>query len=384
LRITFVRNNTNAVGEYRSRHPALALQALGHECRLLTLGLEAERVAAAEIAGDVLVLGRITHPSILQLRDAIPPEHRPLLVYELDDNPWEWHSWDPVHVAHGAAYAAGVRRMLAHCAAVICSTATLAARVRQETGLPVWVCPNAIDYQLRDWEQKEDRAAHGLAGKTVLGWTGSIHHQRDAGALLPALPAVFDAYPDTVFLMACDKSVYDAWTGPLQAAWGDRLRWAPPVAFADHPRIYSLFDINLAPLENTRFNLCKSDLRLIEGGAHGVPYVASALAPYAEFHRLSGGVGGFLATTVHEWEDGIEALLDGQREARGQSLARYVRETRALSVVAGQWETALSGALLGVQGQRVTERPAPRRNDLCPCDSGRKYKRCCVPIYGAA
>lgn len=382
MKIVFIRSTTNAVGEYRVKHPMRALEAMGHECSLLTLGTEPERVSAAELLGDVLMLQRQTHPSVMALRDAIPPERRPVTVYEVDDNPWEWHSWDPVHVSLGAEYGRRVREVMGHCDAVTCSTPTLAARIRREfPGKPIWVVPNAIDFDYRDWTMQEDLREHGLMGKIVLGWTGSIHHARDGGALLKALPAVFDAYPETVFLMQCDRSIYQTWTAGLQC-WADRLRWVPPMAFSDHPRIYSLFDVNLAPLENTPFNTCKSDLRLIEGGAHGVPYVASAIAPYAEFHRLSGGIGGFLAAAPHEWEDGIETLLDGQREARGQSLARYVRETRALSVVAGQWETALCGALNASAGQSVAARPAPGRNDPCPCESGRKYKRCCVPAYG--
>lgn len=248
--------------------------------------------------------------------------------------------------------------------------------------MPIWVIPNAIDYNNRDWEAREDRAAHDLEDRTVLGWTGSIHHTQDAGPMLNALPEVFERYPETVFLMQCCRSVYNAWTPALQEGWGDRLRWVPPLAFAQHPSIYSLFDINLAPLATTSFNLCKSDLRLIEGGAHGVPYVASDIAPYREFHAASAGIGGHLAHTAAQWVEGISKLLDREDVARGESLRRYVRETRALSVVAGQWETAFRSILDGAPGQVAQSPPSPGRNDRCPCESGRKYKRCCEPAYG--
>ena len=379
MKITFIRSSTNAVGEYRVRHPYLALQALGHECSMLTLDHTPQRVSNAELACDVLVLARQTSETVFDLVDTLPV--RPKIVYEVDDNPWEWHSWDPIHVELGADYAKRVTGVMARCDAVTCSTPTLAARIRQKFPTkPIWVVPNAIDYQLRDWTVREDVREHGLEGKTVLGWTGSIHHTRDGGAMLQALPTIFDAYPETVFLMQCDASVCQAWTGTL-GGYKDRLRWVPPLPFAQHPAIYSVFDVNLAPLEVTPFNACKSDLRLIEGGAQGVPYVASKIAPYAEFHRMSDGIGGHLASTPSEWVKGISDLLDGEREARGQSLARYVKETRALSVVAGQWIAAFEGVRTLGAGDAIAAREKAGRNAPCPCGSGLKVKRCCLNAY---
>lgn len=383
MRITWIRSNTNAVGEYRARHPALALRELGHDTSVITLSETPERVSAAEIAGDVLVLQRQTHSSVLDLVDRIPADLRPVLVYEMDDNPWEMHSWDPIHRRLGSEYGRRCRAVMARCAAVTCTTRTLAARVRQELPeMPVWVIPNAIDYHLRDWQTREDRAALGLADRTVLGWTGSCHHGRDGGAMLQALPEVFSRYPEAVLVMQCDPSVYQSWTTTLREGWGDRLRWVCPVAFGEHPRIYSLFDVSLAPLETTPFNSCKSDLKLIEAGAWGVPYVASAIAPYVEFHEHSGAIGGYLARRPGEWLEAICHLLDREDVARGESLARYVRATRSLAVVAGQWEAAFRAILAGAAGEPIAARPRPGRNDLCPCGSGTKYKRCHEPAYG--
>jgi glycosyltransferase involved in cell wall biosynthesis len=383
LRITFVRSNVNAVGEYRIKHPMQALEAMGHEVRLLTLDKTPQKVSNEMFEVDVLVLQRQTSMSAIELRDTLPGNRRPVTVYEVDDNPWEWHSWDEIHAELGYDYGRRVREVMACCDAITCSTRTLAERIRREFPIkPLWVVPNAIDFQLREaWSMKEDRQEHGLDGHTVLGWTGSIHHTRDGQNLLKSLPTVFDGHPEVVFLMQCDRSVYYEWTKPFLSAYKDRLRWVPPMPFKQHPVIYSLFDINLAPLEITPFNVCKSDLRLIEGGAHGVPYVASKIAPYLEFHRMSDGIGGFLADTPGQWVEAIESAIE-QREARGQSLQRYVKETRSLEVVAGQWETAFKGAMEHGYGQEVKRRGAPERNNGCPCDSGVKYKKCCSPAYG--
>ncbi len=379
MKITFIRSNTNAVGEYRVKHPMLALQALGHQCDLITLDKGGLRVSNAELAGDLLVLQRQTSDTVFELLDTLPADMRPKTVYEVDDNPWEWHSWDPIHTELGFEYGKRVREVMGRCDAVTCSTPTLAMRIRREfPAMPIWVVPNAIDYQVRDWSAVEDREAAGTSNNLVLGWTGSVHHTRDGQALLQALPTIFDAYPETLFLMQCCQSVYGEWTRQYKLQeYKDRLRWVPPLAFVQHPTIYSLFDINLAPLERTKFNACKSDLRLIEGGAHGVPYVASRIEPYVDFHRQSGGIGGYLASTPTEWVTGIANLLDGEREARGQSLGRYVRETRSLAMVVGQWQAAFSAVVGGSEGPSVASLAEPSRNAPCGCNSGLKHKRCC-------
>lgn len=369
-----------------------ALRDLGHDCHLVALGKEARRVNAEEFCGDILVLARQTCTDIWlmldEMRAKLPVNLLPKVVYEIDDDPWEWHSWDPVHQELGAEYSRRVTEVMRRCDAITCSTRTLAIRIRRE--MPdkyVYVVPNAIDYQIRDWSVRENRADYGLEDQIILGWTGSIHHDRDVDVMMPAVKAILLEYPNTMLLLQCDPAVYRKKTENFKALGLDsRVKWALPVPFDNHPGVYSLFDINLAPLENTAFNRCKSDLRLIEGGAHGVPYVASNVAPYAEFHEESGGIGGYIASTPGEWIDGLRDLIDEEREARGSSLARYVRERRSLAVAAGQWQTAFQCIL--TQDETPMEEPVswdgtpPGRNDACPCGSGLKYKRCCRGAYG--
>src|SRR5437867_839993 len=97
LKITFIRTNVNAVGEYRIRHPMMALRQMGHECEMFTLGKEGLRVSNAQLVSDILVLQRATSYTTFDLLHTLPAEMRPKVVYEVDDNPWEWHSWDPIH-----------------------------------------------------------------------------------------------------------------------------------------------------------------------------------------------------------------------------------------------------------------------------------------------
>lgn len=381
MKITAIKINTGAVGAYRVSHPLQALADLGHQTHVIAAREEGDRVSNLELEGDILIIQRQANPRVFDLVDSLPEERRPKVVYELDDNPWDLHSWDELHRSLGPSYGRKVTKMIERCAAVTCTTPALAARVREAVpGVPVWVIPNAIDYQIREWEGWLDRADFGLEEKVVIGWSGSVHHSRDAEAMLPALAQVLDEHPDCVFALQGDPRVFKQWAKLLPKG---RVVLVDVMDFKFHPCAYTLFDINLAPLANTAFNRCKSDLKLIEGGAQGVPYVAANVAPYADFHRQSAGIGGYLAASPDGWREGIERLLRGEREARGATLKRYVREKRALSVVVGQWQACFEAVCAAKEPEPIAApNLSPGRNDECPCGTGYKYKRCCAPAYG--
>lgn len=381
MKLTAIRVNSGAVGAYRVSHPFEALRRMGHEVSVITAKREGDRVSNLDLMGDVLVIQRQADPDVYRLVDSLPADKRPKVVYELDDNPWNLHSWDPTHQSLGASYGLKVQRMIAAADAVTCSTPTLAAVVRKHApNVPVWVVPNAIDYGIRQWDGWLDRTDFGLNDKTVIGWSGSVHHGRDGQVMLPALNDVLKQNPHCVFAMQSDRKLALDWFRHLPK---EQVRYIDPMQFDLHPLAFTLFDINLAPLEATEFNRCKSDLKLIEGGAQGVPYVASNIAPYAEFHRQSGAIGGYLAASEGGWREGLNLLLNGERLSRGASLKRYIKQVRDLSVVAGQWQTVYQ-AVVNQEGpsEPVTARVKPGPNDKCPCGAKERYKRCCAPAYG--
>ena len=103
------------------------------------------------------------------------------------------------------------------------------------------------------------------------------------------------------------------------------------------PEILSHIDIGLIPLSLNKFNNGKSDLKGLEMGAMGIPFIASPTEPYKKL--IKHGVNGFLVKHGRDWSKYIEMLIndDKLRNDMGRA-ARKVSESRDIKSNAWRWE----------------------------------------------
>jgi hypothetical protein len=71
------------------------------------------------------------------------------------------------------------------------------------------------------------------------------------------------------------------------------------VGFADWPSTVAGLGVGIAPLADSIFNRAKSELKILEYSATGVPWIASPRAEYAAFHERTGA--GLLASKPQHW-----------------------------------------------------------------------------------
>jgi hypothetical protein len=102
-----------------------------------------------------------------------------------------------------------------------------------------------------------------------------------------------------------------------------------------HAQVAQL-DTGIVPLQRSRFNEAKSNLKGLEYAALGVPFVAS---PTAEYERLAEqGVGRLAGPSWAEWRTGVLACLDDREAAeRGRAV---VRERYLIEDNAWRWAEA--------------------------------------------
>jgi glycosyltransferase involved in cell wall biosynthesis len=162
----------------------------------------------------------------------------------------------------------------------------------------------------------------------VIGWAGSPSHQPDIRTVGPALVQILDEFPDIELHLA---GAQPDWIPPHP-----RVRHLERVELDEYAGLLAGFDIGIAPLVDTRFNRCKSDLKFLEYSMVGIPSVLSKVAPYARTVRH--GENGFLATNTKDWLKSLRALVKDPvlREDVTQKAWEYA-QTRLMSRNVDKW-----------------------------------------------
>jgi glycosyltransferase involved in cell wall biosynthesis len=102
------------------------------------------------------------------------------------------------------------------------------------------------------------------------------------------------------------------------------------------------WDIALAPLEDTYFNQCKSDLKFLDYAAIGAAGIYSAIGPYnrSVSHLETGWL---VKRDMAAWVDAIETLMVDYklRFKIAHNAAAYLNNKRTLKSQAEKWLKAI-------------------------------------------
>lgn len=87
---------------------------------------------------------------------------------------------------------------------------------------------------------------------------------------------------------------------------------------------YDGHSLAVAPLIDSPFNRCKSNLKILEAGAKGLPIICSKVLPY--YNPIDESVVSY-AETTQDWHTEVKRYLNNPsyREDRGAALAEHVR-----------------------------------------------------------
>ncbi|TFG89557.1 MAG: glycosyltransferase, partial [Gemmatimonadales bacterium] len=188
------------------------------------------------------------------------------------------------------------------------------------------------------------------ASSVVIGYSGTPTHQADLALVEKALERISRKYGKRVAFcfMGCatDRLLrlpgasvknfvdYDAYLGALQEA---------------------KISIALAPLTDTRFNRCKSNIKWLEYSAAGIAGVYSDLPPYNDC--ITPGETGLLAgATTADWFDAIDDLVAHPEKRRRIAAAarQKVLTEHTLAARAHLWDDVYRGVLERKQATAAT------------------------------
>lgn len=232
---------------------------------------------------------------------------------------------------HGNVTAEGVRRhekILRRCDGVIASTEWLANRLHR-FNQNVVVARNGLDLERYDVPLLEDD------GLFVIGWAGGVGHAGALGRIASQVMRMLDEIPDSVFMVIGQRGF------SLGDAYKDRVVSVPFLSLEGYPRVLARSSVILAPVESNDFFRAKSQLRVMEAGALGIPVVAD---PF--YDEVSDGVDGLFARCGDDWFECVREIADQEsvRDAMGQALRAKAEAEWDIRVRVGEWSTAV-GAL---------------------------------------
>ncbi len=208
---------------------------------------------------------------------------------------------------------------------VVTTNAYLAGEVRKFCkAADVRVLPNAI--RATEFVAPRERAA---GEKLRVVYMGGANHRGDVAEILPAVRETQGEVE--WFFFGVKEQVVD----PQGKVVSESMK--PPVALRGMEDLVTIiepqhvksflsycgqqnFHVALAPLEDHPFNRAKSDLKLLEAGAIGLPCIASRVLPYADSPNplIAGG-----KRAWRDWLDAIRRYKDDEQARMSDAWALY-------------------------------------------------------------
>ncbi len=169
----------------------------------------------------------------------------------------------------------------------------------------------------------------------VIGWVAGYEHRADTAriGIAQALRQIMDEYDHVrVECIGVDLRLRD----------DERYRHDLLVPFEELPQRISAFDVGIAPLADIPFNHSRSNIKLKEYAASGVPWLASPVGPYAEMGVKQGG----RLVPDGEWYQALRWMVvrERERELLAENAAAWAAK-QTMSDIARRWENIFVDAV---------------------------------------
>lgn len=239
---------------------------------------------------DIIVIQSVTDKDGIALLRRHQVERGLKIIVEADDH-IELNPDSPFAKDHRVFDAQFVISRTMNIADAVTTTTETLAKTLSPYSNNIHVLPNYIDMDRWDLPHLEN-----TTGRIRIGWAGSITHIEDMKLIEKPIRKICREYPSVQLVFVGDPRIAEIFKGlPVEIQLG--------VPFEAWPaKLRSLrLDIGLAPLKDTPFNRCKSNIKWIEYAIAGIPGVFSPLVYSDISTKHFDGSYGQIAETQDQW-----------------------------------------------------------------------------------
>lgn len=269
---------------------------------------------------EIILMQRLMHANLAEhIKKA--RAYGQAVINDLDD--WYW-GLDPQNDAFKSSHPKTnskenrnhYKTVIASSTLVTVSTAYLADRISDWVKCPIHVLENTVDVS------RFTPKTHTDSVHPTMGWVGATSHRSGDLEILRGVVNSLVASGEYRFQHGGHYPHAPSVASKL-GLHEDQVTVFPAVDAVSYPTLMTM-DIGLAPLRDTPFNHAKSDIKLLEYSASGIPWIGSALSSY-EGLRKKWGIGR-TASKPAQWLKHLRDLKDPVRRAdEGEALREAVR-----------------------------------------------------------
>lgn len=271
------------------------------------------------------------------------------IIFDLDDNLWHMPSANPAkQYFKQEEIKVGLEACAEWADVFTVSTRELQRTVGFKWGnlrnvksgkpIPIMLCENRIPLSLYTQQNGVSCENDGV----VVGWGGSNTHAGDLFDLWHILYKLLEEIPDMRLELVGQPP-------PLYLYRHPRVLLRPWVHISEYPARLATWnwDINLAPLENHKFNKSKSGIKMQEAGALHRPCLATDYGPYEDFvARGPSELKYLMCSTSLQWENKLRELIKNAslRKELGDAMYAHVEKNFRIELSVPSWQEAINAA----------------------------------------
>lgn len=209
---------------------------------------------------------------------------------------------------------------------VTVSTQYLADRISAFVRCPIEITPNYVDVNKFSPVEQRD------TDQPVVGWVGSTGHRSGDLEILKGIIGPMVSRHEISFLHGGHHDSFPHISTALSMA-EEQVKTIPGTDPHNYPSLLAM-EIGVAPLRDTPFNHAKSDIKLLEYSAAGIPWVGSSLSAYSALQKEWGI--GRLASKPKEWAKHLSQLRNYETRVSEATQLRSLAESRDIAIGAKQ------------------------------------------------